>query len=82
MKKSKCEKCNSEKVIEKLKITDLGHANEKHNLSIHIQTTDRAFFNKSVKSEISAKVCCGCGAIELSVDNPEELWIAYSQKER
>ncbi len=77
MESKRCEKCNSNKVIEKVKITDLGHVNEKHNLSIYLKTTDRIVFNDYKKSEILAKVCCGCGKVELSIYNPNELWEAY-----
>ncbi len=72
-----CEKCNSNKVIENVKITDLGHGNQKSNLSIYFKTTDRVLFNDYTISEISAKVCCACGKVELSIDNPDELWEAY-----
>jgi len=80
MKNNRCERCDSNKIIEKVKITDLGHANQKNNLSIYIQSTNRTFCYKSVKREISAKVCCSCGKIELSIDNPDEFWNAYLQK--
>ena len=77
MKQNTCEKCGSNKVMPNLKITDFGHMNEKKNLSIHIQTTDRIFFNKSVKSELYANVCGSCSDVELAISNPDELWNAY-----
>ena len=80
MENNTCAKCGSNKIMNNLKITDFGHMNEKKNLSIHVQTTDRMFFNKSVKSEIRAKVCGNCGFVELAVNNPQELWAAYLQQ--
>ncbi|OSY88390.1 hypothetical protein WH52_06420 [Tenacibaculum holothuriorum] len=82
MENRKCNKCDSNKIIDKVNITDVGHYNEKHNLSIQIQTTNRVLFNRSVKSSLLATVCCNCRNVELSIDNPNELWDAYIQKQK
>ena len=82
MKNKQCAKCDSNKIIDKVTITDMGHYNEKHSLSIQIKTTNRLLFNKSVKSELLASVCCNCGNVELSIDNPDELWDAYLKKNK
>ncbi len=77
MKTTKCKKCNSDKVIEKLKITDFGNSDIPNNLSVYSKTTDRVLFNNYLTSEIFANVCCDCGKVELYIDNPKELWEAH-----
>ena len=39
MENKKCTKCDSNKIIDRVNITDVGHYNEKHSLSIQIHTT-------------------------------------------
>jgi Zn finger protein HypA/HybF involved in hydrogenase expression len=79
MSEIKCKKCDSNKIIQNAKITDFGHGNVENNLSIYIQDTDRVFFNKSVKGEILAQVCGNCGDLTLKIQNPNELWKAYTK---
>lgn len=82
MENKNCAKCGSNKTIDRVNITDVGHYNEKNDLSIHIQTTNRVLFNRSVKSKLLANICCNCGKVELSINNPNELWDAYIQKQK
>lgn len=77
MNEMKCRLCDSVKIMENMSITDFGHGNVEKNLSVYIQRTDRAFFNKSEKGEIKAQICGDCGHIDLKVGNPKELWEAY-----
>ncbi|TXD52509.1 MULTISPECIES: hypothetical protein [unclassified Polaribacter] len=77
MDEIKCLKCGSEKIIKNTTITDFSHGNIEKNLSVYIQKTDRAFFNKSVQGEINAQICGDCGNMDLKVKNPKELWKAY-----
>ena len=72
-----CQKCGSNKIIKNATIVDYAHGNAKKNLSIHIKTTDNILFNKFEKGTLKAKICGSCGQVELSVDNPHELWEAY-----
>lgn len=72
-----CLSCNSNKIIEGLKIIEYAYGNAPRNLSIDLQTTHRAFFNKFLNSDISAQVCCGCGKVELSVENLDAIWNAH-----
>tara|TARA_B110000240_G_C13508215_1_gene457538 strand:+ start:3556 stop:3804 length:249 start_codon:yes stop_codon:yes gene_type:complete len=77
MNEIKCKICGSIKIIKNTTITDFSHGNIEKNLSIYIQKTDNAFFNKSVKGEIQAQICGDCGNMDLKVRNPKELWEAY-----
>lgn len=71
-----CTKCGSTKIIHNAKIADLAHGNQKKELSIYIQKTDHRFFNKFEKGALKAKICCSCGKVDLSVENPQALWEA------
>jgi hypothetical protein len=73
------QKSDANKIIKNAKITDFGHGNVENNLSIYIQNTDRAFFNKSIQGEILAQVCANCGDLILKVQNLNELWKAHTK---
>jgi hypothetical protein len=79
MSEIKCKKYDSNKIIQNAKITDFGHGNIENNLSIYIQSTDRAFFNKSIPGEILAQVWANCGDLILKVQNLNELWKAHTK---
>ncbi len=73
----KCVKCDSDKIIRNEKLNYLSHLNIQKNISISIQKTDRAFFNKFEESDFLAQICCSCGNVELTISNPAALWEAY-----
>ncbi|GAB5565139.1 MAG: hypothetical protein Wins2KO_22020 [Winogradskyella sp.] len=73
----KCSVCGSNKLMHDLTIVDHGHMDAKHDLSVHIKTSDRLIFNTFKKSKLNACICGSCGAVNLSVNNPQELWQAY-----
>mgnify|MGYP001079733772 CR=1 FL=1 len=77
MKSSTCNSCGSSKIMQDMKIVDFSHGNAKKNLSIEIKTTDRTFFNKFEKGALKAQICGSCGKVDLSVNNPQDLWEAY-----
>ncbi|MCC1483440.1 hypothetical protein [Winogradskyella immobilis] len=77
MEKDTCSTCGSTKIIHDAAIADLAHGNQKKELSIHIQKTDNRFFNKFEKGALKAKICCSCGKVDLSVENPQALWEAH-----
>jgi hypothetical protein len=77
-----CVKCGSDKIIRNEKLNYLSHLNIPKNLSISIQKTDNAFFNKYAESDFLAQICCGCGNVELTVNNPEALWEAYQESKK
>jgi uncharacterized OB-fold protein len=49
------------------------------NLSVYIQKTDHIFFNKLEQGELIAQICCGCGNVELTINNTDALWEAYQK---
>lgn len=60
-----------------MRIVDLGESQMKNDLSVEIKTTNRAFFNKFEKGTLKAQICGSCGKVDLSINNPQELWQAY-----
>ncbi|WP_431157083.1 hypothetical protein [Winogradskyella poriferorum] len=77
MKNDICNACGSSKLMHDMKIVDFGHGNVKNDLSVIVQTTDRAFLNKFEKGKLRAQICGSCGKVDLTVVNPQELWEAY-----
>lgn len=77
---SKCSECGSENVIPNLKIVDHGHGDHKHDLAVELHGKPDAWIRKDTrKGVLMATVCGQCGKVELSVDNPRELWEVYKR---
>lgn len=77
MKSKICSSCGSSKLMHDITIVDFAHGNSKKDLSVQIKTTDNVFFNKFEKGKLNAQICGSCGKVDLSVDNPQELWQAH-----
>ena len=77
MKSDTCTSCGCSKIIHDMRIVDFGHGNAKNDLSIEIKTTDRIIFNKFEKGALKAQICGYCGKVDLSINNPHDLWQAY-----
>ena len=78
-KNTKCKKCDSNKIIQNVKIIDYGHSNIKRNLSIEIDEKKGFFNKKSVTSEIVANICGNCGSMEFYTLDYEKLWNIYNE---
>ena len=74
---TKCPRCGSEKVMPNLQIRDnLGFGIK---LEVEVEGNPNAMiFKKSRRSALKATVCGECGNVELSVNNPKQLWEHYS----
>lgn len=80
MSKVKCSGCGSEKVIPNIKIVDHGEMNLEHDLAIKLHgRPDALFFKDTRRSVLKASVCGRCGKVEMSVENPQELWEIYER---
>ena len=82
MKNETCKSCNSNKMMHDVRIVDFGHGNAKRDLSVYIQKTANRFFNKFEKGQLKASICGTCGNVDLSVENPQQLWEAYLKTKR
>lgn len=72
----KCPRCDSEKIMQDLLILDkMGSG-----LNILVINTEASIFQKTKREELKASVCGECGNVELSVNNPKQLWEHYSIK--
>ncbi len=75
-----CSVCGSAEVIPEVKIVDHGYMDSKHDLAIELHGKPRAFiFKDTKKGVLKAAVCGKCGHVDLSVDNPHELYRIYRQ---
>ena len=65
-----------------VKIVDHGYMDSKHDLAIELHGKPDAWLDKDThKGVLSSTVCGQCGKVELSVDNPQELWEIYKRHE-
>ena len=71
-----CPRCDSDKIMQDLLIHD------EMGLSVYILVlnTQASIFQKTKKEALKAAVCGECGNVELSVNNPKQLWEHYSIK--
>ncbi len=78
-----CSKCGSDKIIPDVKIIDHGYMDSKHDLSIEFNKNPGAWlFKGTQKGTLFANICGQCGHVELSVNNPEELWDLYIKNQK
>ncbi len=76
-----CSRCNSDKIIPNLTITDRFEEWHDDYLAIEIHSKPDALVFKGTHRElIRATVCGECGNIDLTVDNPKTLWEAYTKR--
>ena len=73
-----CSACGSMELIPQVKIVDHGYMDSKHDLAIELHGKPSALiFKDTKKGVLRATVCGECGHVDLSVDNPRELWQIY-----
>lgn len=78
--KRQCSVCGSTEVISDLRIVDHGFMDSQHDLAIELHGKPRArLFKDTKKFVLRAAVCGECGHVDLSVDNPQELWRTYKR---
>ena len=75
-----CTKCQSRKIIPKVRIIDRADYNGTTNLTVHVyESPDALIFKHTHDGVLSAWICGECGYVETYVDNPGELYEAYQQ---
>ena len=74
----KCSHCQSEKVIPQAKVLD-GWRNSPGQLALLVGLGDpnALLLDEPIGGFIRANVCCDCGAVDLVVENPQELWEGF-----
>ena len=77
----KCSRCGSEKIMTNLRIRDRYDAGVGQDLEVEVQRDPRALIFKQAQREaLRATVCGECGNVGLSVENPQALWKAYTER--
>ena len=77
-----CSRCGSQKVIPGVRILD--HITEviTQDLKVRFDRAPNAWlFKGSETSPLLARICCGCGLVELFATDRERLWEAYHERQ-
>lgn len=81
MATTKCSRCGSEKIMTNLRIRDRYEAGVGQDLEVEVQRNPNALIFKEAQREaLRATVCGECGNVDLSVNNPQALWQAYTER--
>ncbi|RKU31557.1 hypothetical protein C6497_01800 [Candidatus Poribacteria bacterium] len=71
-----CLRCDSDKVMQDMLIrNEMGLG-----INIAVINTEAPIFQKTKMEALKASVCGECGNVELTVNNPKQLWEHYSLK--
>lgn len=78
-----CPRCNSDKIIPRVRIMDRGHSNaDAGNLTVVFYEDPSAFiFKGSHRGSLFARVCGACAYAEIFLENAEELYSLYRERE-
>jgi hypothetical protein len=80
MDNATCAKCGSDKIIPRARAVDRINRGDDAEMLIKVSADPRArFFTEDYHSAVYARVCAGCGHVELYADDTESLWDAYQQ---
>ena len=80
MKPTTCSKCHSEKIIPNVFIEDKGMSNVPWSLSVRVdEKPDAIVFKGRHTDTLRAWLCGECGFTELYVENPQQLYAAYTK---
>ncbi len=79
MKNNICPKCNSNKVIPKVRILDHDYGINK-NLSVQMKNSNHKYFYSTTESQVVAYICGDCGFMETYVTDYKDLWDIYKKK--
>ena len=78
----KCSRCGSEKIMSNLRIRDCYDRTAGQDLEVEVHRNPDAFiFKQAHREALRATVCGACGNVGLSVENPQALWQAYTEKQ-
>ena len=77
----KCSRCGSEKVMTNLRIRDGYDRISGQDLEVEVHGNPDAFiFKQAHREALRATICGECGNVSLSVENPQALWKAYTER--
>jgi len=79
-----CAKCNSEKIVPRVRIMDRGHYGSdtgKDLTVVFYEDPDAFIFKGAHTGSLFARVCGECGYTEMFLTNPEDLYSVYKDGE-
>lgn len=80
--RTNCSKCQSTKMIPNVHIRDYGDHMSNNQLSVEIYEDPEAMIFKGThEGALHARICGDCGYTELYVENPQELYLVYLNRE-
>jgi hypothetical protein len=77
MNTTPCTKCGSEKIIPQAKVLDYAPHRGGKDLEVEVSISHKKFNHEAFRAAAYARICAGCGHIELYTDHTEGLWDAY-----
>lgn len=79
MKREKCPKCGSGKIMHNVRVIDRDGEYANGSLSVQIEKKPGALiFKKAETMALNASICGDCGYAELYAADPARLWEAYA----
>ena len=74
-----CPKCNSEKIVPRVRIMDRGHGSgDAGDLTVVFYDNPEALiFRGAHKGALFAQICGECGYTEMFLENPQDFHAAY-----
>ena len=81
MNTNTCAKCGSDKIIPQARVIDRGHNNWNIDLEVEVSINNKqsVFNREAYRASSYARICAGCGHIELYTDHTQALWEAYQE---
>jgi hypothetical protein len=81
MNTTPCAKCGSEKIIPQAKVLDYAPNRGGKDLEVEVSISHKKSFlnHEAFRAAAYARICAGCGHIELYTDHTEGLWEAYQE---
>lgn len=78
-----CAKCGSAKIIPRVYVSETGPYNMTLPVSLMLhENPDAVLFKETFRSGLMARVCGGCGYMELYAEQPGELYAAYERSKQ
>ena len=68
----KCVQCNSENILENVKVVDRGHYDGKHEMILEVyENPDALIFKSAHSGVVKANICVDCGYVMFSISTAD-----------
>jgi len=84
MNTTPCAKCGSDKIIPQAKVLDYTQHTRDKDIEVEVAISQKKslFNHEAFRATAYARICAGCGHIELYTDHTHGLWDAYQESLR